>query len=252
LEPTITPLPLPQAPGRVLLFGGMFDPPHLGHTALAGTARDLALGPDGWLVFIPAAASPLKSEAPAAAPRHRLAMLRLATAGISRAAIWTDELDRAVKPAPDGPAGARSPDAPAALAPSFWVDTLRRARAILPPQTDLRFLIGADQALRFHDWRDFREILQLARPVVMLRWPDQSSDALLDTLRATGVWDHHELNSWRGAILPMPLAAASSTRARQYLQAGDRLAAAELLDPAVLRYIQDHQLYIADSRRAGA
>ncbi|MFZ4430963.1 MAG: adenylyltransferase/cytidyltransferase family protein, partial [Phycisphaerales bacterium] len=60
----IEPPPPPDA-APLVLFGGTFDPPHLGHAHIARHAL-AASGPHAWILFVPAARSPLKTDAPAA------------------------------------------------------------------------------------------------------------------------------------------------------------------------------------------
>ncbi|MFG0260197.1 MAG: nicotinate-nicotinamide nucleotide adenylyltransferase, partial [Phycisphaerales bacterium JB041] len=152
--PAISPMPVPEDAAEILFVGGSFDPPTLAHAHIASAARDAALGESvesrpPWLVFVPAARSPFKPDPPAA-DTHRVAMLGLVAGGLARASVWTDELDRA-----------------AARAPSYWIETLRRARTIRP-HARLWFLIGADQATEFHRWREAPEIVRLASPLVVL------------------------------------------------------------------------------------
>lgn len=227
-EPPVTPLPIPAGARSALLVGGSFDPPTLAHARIAQLARERALSPDAWLLFVPAARSPFKPDPPAP-DHHRVAMLRALVADLDRAAVWTDELDRA-----------------AVGAPSYWIDTLRRANRDRP-DLDLAFLIGADQAAEFHRWRDARAILALARPLVAPRAPFASPDAILAHLTHTGAWNTAELDAWRAAVLELPLLPASATRAREALAADppDEQTLAELLHPAVLAYIRAHHLYTA-------
>lgn len=154
-----SPLCLADDCTSVLLFGGVFDPPHAGHVSLAALARDEVMGKGTELVFVPAACSPHKPGGAIASDSHRLAMLELATSDVPNCSIWTDELDRG---------GA-----------SYWVETLERARAQLNTSVLMRFLIGADQAIAFHRWRAFADILSLAEPIVMLREPMLSAPDLV-------------------------------------------------------------------------
>ena len=235
-EVSVTPIPVPpDAPG-VLLFGGTFDPPHRGHTEPAAAARDAMMPPGSWLVFVPAARSPHKTDVPLTSAAHRVAMLRLAIAGLPRAAVWTDEIDRA----------ARGGDEP-----SWWVETLRRAKRTLPVGTALRFLIGSDQAAAFHRWREFREILALAEPVVALREPIADAATLDAALQASGAWTEAERRAWRERISPGPIVRASATAIRARIGAGapsgrsDALAGAPLLNVDVREYILRNHLYSA-------
>lgn len=202
----VTPLPLGPGARRVLLFGGTFDPPHTGHTRLPAAARD-RLWPgrdDAWIVFVPAARSPHKTTAARASDEDRVAMLRRAAEGIARAVVWTDEIDRARWSASRG-----------VEAPSYTVDTVDRAREVLPaaPRIELRLLIGADQAAAFHRWRSPRRIIALAPPVVMSRTL-AGSPALAGDSRATapegpvggGLWG--EPDSAGPAVAPARAAAA--------------------------------------------
>ncbi|HRQ72000.1 MAG TPA: nicotinate-nicotinamide nucleotide adenylyltransferase [Phycisphaerales bacterium] len=233
-DESVTPMPVPaDAPG-VLLFGGTFDPPHRGHTEPAAAARDAMMPPGSWLVFVPAARSPHKSAAPATSAAHRVAMLRLAIAPLARAVVWTDEIDRAAR---------------ASEEPSWWVETLRRAKRALPPGTALRFLIGSDQAAAFHRWREFREVLALAEPVVVLREPIADAATLDAALEASGEWTAAERRAWQERIAPGPIILASATAIRARL-AGlpppspeTSRFVASVLERSVLEYARSHGLY---------
>ena len=78
---------------RIGVFGGTFDPPHIGHLILAADACD-ALRLDR-LIFVPAAAQPFKVETPAvASPADRLEMVRLAVGDDPRYAVEDTEIRR--------------------------------------------------------------------------------------------------------------------------------------------------------------
>ncbi len=128
-----------------LIFGGSFDPPHLGHVDPPVAALQ-CLGFDR-LLYVPAAVSPHKVDLPPAPAEHRLAMLALAIDDIPQAEVSTIELDR------DGP--------------SYAIDTLSALRNTI--DGEIRLLIGFDQARVFSTWHRFEEIIALAEPVVMPR-----------------------------------------------------------------------------------
>lgn len=195
-------LAIPPSARGVLLFGGTFDPPHRAHIALPRSIRHRLLGRGWWLVYVPAARNPLKSEGPVATDRQRVAMLRAATAGVPRCTIWTDELTRPP--------------------PSYWIDTLRRARAALPERVALRFLMGSDSAASFHRWREPRAILALAEPIVMLRPPHTTPAKLMKDLGATGFWTQPELAAWRTRIDGRTLVPLSATDIRSALRTSSR------------------------------
>lgn len=205
----------------ILLFGGTFDPPHLGHARLPAIAAD-QLGCHR-ILFIPAAISPHKLEDPPSEPFHRLAMLALAIADVPDAEICTIELDRP--------------------GPSFTCDTLEALRDEYPAGEVFRLLIGADQALAFQQWRNWRRILELAEPAVMLRPP--MDDAAFN-FRMRQVHGPEEADRWTGRTVRVPLMDISSSEIRQRLLAGR--STQDLLDPAVARYIAQHQLYAAAAR----
>jgi len=131
---------------RVGIFGGTFDPPHIGHLIVAQDVRT-ALSLDR-VVFVPAAVPPHKRGRVVAPPELRLAMLRAAVAGDSQFEVDDLELRRA--------------------GPSYTVDTLRDLRA-RDPDVELFFLLGADQFREFHTWREPEAITRLATLVVLSR-----------------------------------------------------------------------------------
>lgn len=246
--PGVAPTHWPAPAGAdVLLFGGSFDPPHRGHVEPAVAARDHALGVGAWLVYVPAARSPHKTTAPAAPDAHRVAMLRLIAADIPRAAVWTDELDRAAASASAVSAVSAASDAasPSQPEPQYWVDTLRRARAAAGSAATLAFLIGADQAVAFHRWREPRRMLTLARPVVVLRPPLHDRATLRAEMAASGFWSPEELDGWDRAVCtaaPQINASATAVRAAHKghaAHAGKALS----LHPAVAAYIAQHGVY---------
>ncbi len=128
------------------LYGGSFDPPHLGHLAIARQVVE-RFAVDR-LVFIPASHSPLKDGTPTATDNDRLEMLRLATEGEPRFAISDLELRKG--------------------GISYTVDTLRAWRQ-REPDTDLIFIAGMDSLLTLHAWREPLEIVRLCRFVTFRR-----------------------------------------------------------------------------------
>jgi len=216
------PTSLPAAHGMsgVLLFGGMFDPPHAGHLSLAVRVRDEVMGAQTQLVFVPAARSPHKSGGAIATDEQRLKMLGLAIGDVPRCSIWTDEIDRG--------------------GTSYWVDTLVRARSQLGESASLRFLIGADQAIAFHRWRANDKVLGLAEPIVMLRDPIKTVQALIVQMHATGAWDKEGLKRWSTWVWDGGCVDASSAEVRERAKHGARL---DDLDPLVRSFIETTGLY---------
>jgi nicotinate-nucleotide adenylyltransferase len=140
---------------RIGVFGGTFDPVHVGHVAMAdAAARKFELSQ---VLFVPARLSPHKTAPPADA-RHRVAMLALALAGRPDWPISLAELDR------DGP--------------SYTVDTLRAlsARSL---QTELWLLMGTDTLAGLARWKDPEEIVRLARIGAFFRDPFRGSSLVI-------------------------------------------------------------------------
>ena len=132
---------------RVGLFGGSFDPVHLGHLILAEAAlEELQLER---IIFIPAALSPFKMERPpAASDESRLAMLREAIASEARFSVDDRELSR--------------------KGPSYTIDTVRE---LLGDYPGVRFiyLIGADNLKELPRWHEIEELRNLVDFAVLDR-----------------------------------------------------------------------------------
>ncbi|HEY0021136.1 MAG TPA: nicotinate-nucleotide adenylyltransferase [Longimicrobium sp.] len=135
---------------RLGVYGGAFDPPHLGHLTAASDACD-ALGLDR-LLWIPSAVHPLKPVR--TAPELRLEMVRAAIQGDPRFAADDLELRR--------------------TGPSYTVDTLRALRQ-REPGAALFFVTGADNLADLPRWREPDQIARLATLAVMSRAGDQLS-----------------------------------------------------------------------------
>jgi nicotinate-nucleotide adenylyltransferase len=208
------------------IFGGSFDPVHLGHVA---TAEELQRRlPFREIRFLPAARSPLKAAA--SADRHRLAMLELALHGKAGLVIDRRELDRAP--------------------PSYSIDTLRAIRAETGPGTALAFILGMDSFLELPRWKDWQQLTDPAHLLVVSR-PGHHPDlppALaawlaprrLDTAGGLGA-------APAGGVLlletaPWPVA---SRDIRAAIRTGRDTS--RWLAPAVADYIEHHHLYAGDT-----
>ena len=127
------------------LFGGSFDPVHLGHLVVADTAAE-ALG--ARVRLMPAREQPFKQAAHRAQPEQRVAMLSLAVAGNPRLTVEDVELGLP--------------------APSYTVQTLR-ALARREPGTRFTLLLGADAARDVSAWYEAEALPALADVVVFAR-----------------------------------------------------------------------------------
>ena len=125
------------------VFGGTFDPVHVGHLAIANEALD-ELNLDH-VYFVPARRSPLKQDGPIASAEDRLAMLTAAIADEPRFRVSLIELRR------EGP--------------SFTVDTLEALR----DEGELFLILGSDAYADFERWREPARIRDLATIVIAAR-----------------------------------------------------------------------------------
>ncbi|QYK48298.1 MAG: nicotinate-nicotinamide nucleotide adenylyltransferase [Phycisphaeraceae bacterium] len=200
-EAPITPLEIPRNVKTLVVFGGSFDPPHFMHIAAPIMTVVRMYGPkEGWLLYVPAARSPHKQSV-VAPDDHRLAMLRLAIDIPGPRSIWTDELDRARWQREHK----RKPS------PSYTIDTLRRLHSIVPARVKLRLLIGSDQVWEFHRWKEPREIIRLAEPLVLAREPTGSVSSVYAALDDE-FWTREEKREWCARLAPnFPLEAASTS-----------------------------------------
>lgn len=131
---------------RIGIFGGTFDPPHVGHLLAASDAYE-ALSLDQ-LLFVPAGVQPFKVGAVEASGEQRLVMLSLLVNGDARFTVDPIEIDR--------------------NGLSFTVDTLA-ALAARHPGAALFLLIGEDLAGQIATWREPGRIAKLAEIVVLAR-----------------------------------------------------------------------------------
>lgn len=132
-----------RATMRVGVFGGTFDPVHVGHLAIANAALETV--PLDRVMFVLARRAPLKERGPVAGEADRLAMLELAVAGEPRFSVSRIELDR------DGP--------------SYTVDTLEG----LAGADELFLILGGDALAALPRWKDPDRIAKLATLVVAER-----------------------------------------------------------------------------------
>ena len=193
---------------KIGIYGGSFNPPHLGHIYAARAAIN-ALGLDK-LLLMPAFRSPDK-DVPETAAEHRINMLSLAAG--EKMEVSTLELDRG--------------------GISYTVDTLTRLRQDYP-QDELYLCMGSDMFSSFLGWKQPEEMVKLARLCVFRRGdPGEAQQiagqkAVLEQMGASVLEVEH------------PLIRISSTDLRRLLVFD---CAGPFMDPAVLAYIKKNGLY---------
>lgn len=192
------------------ILGGTFNPPHLGHRALALAALD-ELRLERALI-VPARLSPFKTAAEDPSAEHRLRMCELAFGGTPKLEVCTLELERP--------------------GPSYTVDTLRSIRAT-DPDAQLVLVAGADAARSLPGWHDPRGLLRLADVAVAGR-DDIECEAVEEALRSIGGEDRH-------TFLHMPAIQISSSQVRARVADGQPVD--DLVGKQVACYIAEHGLY---------
>lgn len=218
------PAPSPQPSDLGILYGGTFDPVHLGHLAVARHARDAL---DAQVALMPARDPPHRGPTRADA-RARTEMLRLAIAGEPRLSVDTRELGR------DGP--------------SCTVDTLRELRAQVGAEAPWAILVGGDSLRALDTWHRWRELFTLAHVVVARRAaatgsPDVPADVAAEIARRRTT-DPRALRAaaaGRVFLLDQPLWPQSATDIRHRIASG--LPWRDQVPEAVAGYIVRHGLY---------
>jgi nicotinate-nucleotide adenylyltransferase len=196
---------------RVGVFGGTFDPIHLGHLILAEEAWS-QLGLDA-VYFVPAGSPPHKQVQCIAPVGARLCMVELATATVEYFRISRVDIDRP--------------------GPHYAGDMVQLLQAELRPATELFFLMGMDSLRDLPIWHNPTQLLNHCRIVAFGR-PGATPDwpALEDAL--PGLRE-------RVILLDMPQLEISSSNLRARLQAGRTIR--HQAPPAVEAYIRKHGLY---------
>jgi len=188
---------------KVGIFGGTFDPIHLGHLITAQSVREIRNLEK--IIFIPAFISPHKSEIKTSSAEDRLNMIKLAIDGIS----FFDYSDLEIKKG----------------GVSFTIDTLKELKKIYD---DLEFIIGYDNIFEFHTWKDPDDIMKLTKIIVLKRrssHPPQFKDKY---------YNQAVFVETRGIEI-------SATDIRE--RVGKEQPINFLVPPNVLEYIHNHNLY---------
>lgn len=199
---------------RLGIFGGTFDPVHLGHLLLAEYAREHALLDKVW--FVPAARSPHKQDRQPASDADRIAMLELAIGGHAAFQVSRLEIDRGGL--------------------SYTVDTLCELSR-QQVEADLFFILGGDSLSEFGTWREPQRILELATPLIVSRPGSPPADVgLLASLTTM-----ERIDKIRRAQFAMPQIDISSSEIQDRLRQG--LSIRYQVTRAVEKYIETKGLY---------
>ena len=182
---------------KIAVYGGSFNPPHLGHAAAARTVAE-ALRPDKFLI-IPDHLPPHKEmEEDSPTPEQRMELCALAFAEIPGAEISDMEIRREGK--------------------SYTAETVGRLRELYP-EDELILVMGTDMLLSFESWYRFRYLLENCTLAALSRAEEDG-----DTIRAHAGYMEREYGA-RILILPhVPLEMSSSDiRERLRMRLGSAL-----------------------------
>ena len=200
---------------KIGIFGGSFNPPHVGHIQSAVYAAE-QLGLDR-LLLVPAWQTPGKNM-PDASPEQRLAMLRLAVRGQEKLTVSDLELRQEQE--------------------CYTCDTVRTVQAQYPG-AEIYLLLGTDMFLKFRQWRHSPELLRTVTLTALRRGDKKEASALEGEAKI--------LTERGGKVLLLdnPVLPISSTQVRRLLafQAGT-----DFLNPGVYEFIRQEKLYDTGAR----
>ena len=200
---------------KIALFGGTFDPIHLGHTTVAADAVE-HIGAEK-IIFVPAKRSPLKGFLPRASDHDRLNMISLAVAGEKNFELSDYELKRP--------------------APSYTLETIRKFQADCGSETSIHWLIGADGVDDLTYWYKITELIDACDLTTMYRAGCEPPDFA----KFKEIWGLQRIEKLQRNIIQTPLVDISSTEIRDLIALnGDY---SKMLHPAVADYIRKNGLY---------
>ncbi|MBV1774321.1 nicotinate-nucleotide adenylyltransferase [Burkholderiaceae bacterium DAT-1] len=212
---------------RIGVFGGSFDPVHLGHVAMAKAFRDAF---QLECVYLMPTANPPHRPNTLSPARHRVAMLELAFSAETGFQIDQREIHR------DGTA--------------YTIDTLEEIQNEQGPETLIHWLIGADSFLNIGTWRRWRDLLDIGVLAVVCRpgfdldgWQQQMPEPVVREVLPKIQSLTLPKTDLRGTIsfLPTKPLAISATAIRQCLAGGNPVEG--LVSDAVRDYAGRHLLY---------
>lgn len=201
--------------GGICWFGGTFNPPHTSHRRVAVAACE-RLRPERLLV-VPCGDHPLKADDDLAPAEHRLAMCRLAFAGLDDVEVDTMEVERS--------------------GPSYTVDSVRALRARVGLEAPIFVLIGSDNLPALDRWHQPDDLFELATVIVFPRRGHPISERVL---RPVGIRFAHKQQLLATALTDVEADAISASDVRARLRAGKPVPE---LAPEVLAYVRAHGLY---------
>jgi nicotinate-nucleotide adenylyltransferase len=208
---------------KIALFGGTFDPIHLGHTTVAVDAAG-KIGAEK-IIFIPAKRSPLKGFLPRASDNHRLKMIRLAIEGVKNLQASDFELK---KPSP-----------------SYTLATIRKFQSDYGSDTSIHWLIGADSVNDLTYWYKITELIDACNLTTMYR----AGCEVPDYTKFEEIWGRRRVEKLQRNIIQTPLVNISSTEIRDLIAKNGDFTG--MVHPAVAEYIRKNGLYQSNEMADG-
>jgi nicotinate-nucleotide adenylyltransferase len=218
---------------RIAIYGGTFDPVHVGHLAVANDL--LKLFELDQVLFVPAHAAPHKREVAVTPPLHRYTMLALATQDNDALRISTVELDEPQKP--------------------FTIETLLRLQRQFGDSVRLVFVMGADSWAEINTWRKWERVLSMVDHIVVARpgyeldsehVPAGIRERIVD-LRGIPAVEFsgrvEESDATKIYVTDAIFVDVSATAIRQSFAAGDNEDWVTRVPPPVWEYIRKYGLY---------
>jgi nicotinate-nucleotide adenylyltransferase len=211
---------------RIALYGGTFDPVHLGHLEVAREVSELFEIEK--VLFIPAQVAPHKFGRSVTAPLHRYAMLALATQDDPRLSISTFEIE-----AP----GRR-----------YTVDTLDHFISVFG-DSELFFIMGADSWAEITTWREWQRLLTMVNHVVVTRpgyeldGPAVVKDHIVDMRSKNSASVDTSESETKIYLTDVVMKDISATQIRSYAAEGRFEELAQLVPVPVANYIQKYAIY---------
>jgi nicotinate-nucleotide adenylyltransferase len=205
---------------KIALFGGTFDPIHLGHTTVAADAAK-HIGAEK-IIFVPAKRSPLKGFFPRAGDIDRLKMITLAIADNNNFQLSDYELQK--------------PE------PSYTLETVRWFQGDYGGDTSIYWLIGADSIDELQLWYKIAELIDECNLSTMFRAGCEPPNFA----KFEDIWGPDRVEKLQRNVIKTSLIDISSTETRNRLAAGDNVT--DMLHSDVADFIHQHGLYQPDTK----
>ena len=200
---------------RIALFGGTFDPLHLGHTTVAAAAAERIQAEA--VIFIPAKCSPLKGFSPHASDEDRLEMITLTILERALFQVSDCELKRP--------------------APSYTLRTVQQFKQEYGLGTSIHWLLGADAVKDLVHWHGIKELIDECNLTTMQRAGYEPPD--FDQF--IPIWGQERVAKLKENVVETPLVDISSTEIRKRLRSGQDVSG--MLASCVIEYIRRRGLY---------